>query len=295
MNRRRVSRVVVAMLGLVLVPAVSPLRAQMSGAACWQIAGTLNLDPSARDCVESWIDSLRSRNASNRTRARTALYTLGGRRAVDALRADYERSRSHEAKMATIFAMGTTGSPDDIAFLVRQLDGPTTGFNGNWVAIQAAASVLGLLRATSARPALRAAADRSEPATFAGPAILAALASLDRAPCAGTLTGDPEKSLFRIVMECGPESMDPHTRYADRAGGVWTFRNESWHLDAATNAERAKLPIVSGTVWLPSESYRAEVMINTGCGQLCGEGWLYRLVREGRTWRVVSAVMEWVS
>jgi hypothetical protein len=39
----------------------------------------------------------------------------------------------------------------------------------------------------------------------------------------------------------------------------------------------------------------AFVRLGMHCGALCGQGWTYRLVREGRRWRVVVGTFDWVS
>jgi len=52
---------------------------------------------------------------------------------------------------------------------------------------------------------------------------------------------------------------------------------------------------VSETVSIAPDGRRAEVMVSTWCGNLCGEGWRFRLMLVDHVWRVVGATMEWVS
>ena len=266
----------------------APLAAQ-----CWGDEAAVDDET----CVPLWTDSLRSTIEAHRSRARDALRVLGGRRAVDALRADFERAPNPQSRLAVIMAMGTTGSPGDVAFLVTQLQGPFTGDADVWYPITAAATTLGLLRATAARDSLRAVLVRNnEPNTFAGSAIATALASLDRPPCADSVTGDLERELIRIVMQCGPTSMSPRRRYNDStAGGVWSFEGDSWRFSAGTLVDSVRAPRVRAEATIDPGATRAKVTVSTWCGPLCGEGRSYRLMRTGKQWRVVSAVMEWVS
>jgi hypothetical protein len=281
-----------------LVLAVGRSAAQAPTAeSCWKAIEGSELYVVGSACLSVWADSLRSTVRVNRWRAGEALASLGGRAAVDALRREFEQSGSRESQLPLIWAMGTTGSPDDIAFLVSQLTGPFVGNADRWPATQEAATTLGLLRATSSREALRALLAKYGQSGFAGRAVAAALAALDRPPCADSVRGELRRELARIVMECGPQSMWTTQRYADRSsGGVWSFSGGSWRFRPGLSDAVAKsLPGVSSTVAVAADNLHASVTVSTWCGNLCGEGWTFRLVSDGAVWRVVNAVMEWVS
>lgn len=278
---------------------VSRSGAQATGSApapamCLPAVATSAVYAGGERCMPTWIDSLRSSVPQTSAVARNGLVIIGGRTAVDALRADYERAPNRESRMAVIMGMATTGSPEDIAFLSTQLQGRINDFNV-WPGIQAAAITLGLLRATGARDSLTAALARNGPSTFSGRAIAAAFASLDRPPCADSIAGDISQALIRIVMQCGPESMSTGARYLVAPSGVWSFTDGSWRLGARTPADSGTKTTVSTSATIASDGRRAEVNVNTWCGSLCGEGWSYRLMLIGGSWRVVAAVMNWVS
>ena len=280
----------------------SLLRAQVTRpnssvvSACWTEARSSKVPSANEACLAVWIDSLRSQDAGTSSLAREALAFVGGRAAVDALRANYDQRPSWASRLAVITAMATIGSPDDVAFLATQIQGPFTGNSDIWPVTQAAATTLGLLRATAAHDALSAALGRYGPSGFAGRAVATALASLDRPPCADSVRGELNRELVRIVMNCGPESMQTSSRYRDvAAGGTWRFTNGTWQLVTSIPADTATTPKVSSTVTLSSDGRGAEVYVSTWCGGLCGEGWSFRLLLSGNTWRVVSAAMRWVS
>jgi hypothetical protein len=266
-----------------------------TAADCWNRARNSELAVADDACVPVWIDSLQSRDAASSARARRALTAMGGRAAVNALRADYERAPNQASRRAVIMGMATTGSPEDIAFLVSQVRGPFTGKPDIWPATQTAATTLGLLRATAARDALSAALSQYGESGFAGRAVAAALASLDRPPCADSVRGDLNRELVRIVMQCGPQSMWTNTRYRDpSSNAVWSFADGSWRLGSPTPSDTGTTQVTE-TVTLARDGRHANVSVSTWCGMLCGEGWTFSLLRIGNLWRVVGAEMTWVS
>lgn len=291
-----------SLVGILVIVMSSSRASAQSGAPparsqCWSAAVTARVYDVADGCVSSWSDSLRSANPATSQLARDALRMTGGRAAVDALRRDFERTQTRESKLAVILAMGTTGSPEDVAFLAAQLQGAFTGVPNNGFEIQVAATTLGLLRATAARDSLQAALSRNGgDNTFARAAVAAALASLDRPPCADSVAGDLTRALERIVMRCEPQSMGKMWRYRDHAGrGIWSFSNGTWVLGPRTPADSATTSTLTNSVNIASDGRHAVVVVDTWCGPLCGEGWTFSLIRVGGTWRVVSAVMNWVS
>ena len=289
-------------LTIVLAGAAGPARlaaqvvASEATARCWSATATLELVAAGEGCVPVWADSLRSTVPAHSSRARIALTSIGGRAAVDALRADYERAPTRASRQAAITAMGTTGSPEDIAFLAAHLDQPFLSVPDRWPAIHAAATTLGLLRATGAREALRAALARnSESNTFAGRAISTALQSLDRPPCADSAVGNVERELMRIVIACRPQPMWVGQQYHDAtAGGIWTFARDAWQFTTGAPVDTT-IPRVRIRATIASNGRHAQVDISTWCGLRCGEGWTFGLLRAGAVWRVVSAVMHSVS
>lgn len=271
------------------------VRARALVADCWSLLQ--NPEPSVADdaCVPVWSDSLRSQDSERSARARRALIATGGRAAVSAVRADFERSPTLAARRAVIVSMATTGAPEDIAFLITQLRGPFTGNSDIWPATQDAATTLGLLRAKAARDALAAALAEYGEVGFAGRAVATALASLDRPPCADSARGELEKELVRLVMQCGPQSMSTGTRYRDSSrSGAWSSAGGGWRLDSLTPADTGRTS-VSVTVRVAQDGRHAEVAVSTWCGVLCGEGWTFSLLLMDRQWRVVGAEMIWVS
>ena len=297
--RTKAARVLVFLVVATLAIPASRLSAQTSGSAptpamCLASVSTAAVYAAGERCIPTWIDSLQSGMPGTSSVARYALMLTGGRTAVDALRSDYVRSPNRASRLAVIGAMATTGSREDIAFLSTQLQGQPHDPN-DWPGIEAAAVTLGLLRATAARDSLTAALGRNGQNSFSGRAIAAALTSLDRPPCADSIVGDTTQALIRIVMQCGPESMSTRARYLTEASGVWSFTGGVWRLGAGAPADSGVKTRVSTTATIEPDGRHAEVRVLTSCGRLCGEGWTYRLMFIGGTWRVVAAVMNWVS
>jgi hypothetical protein len=283
-------------LALVEAAGFAPLAAQATPSQCWSAAASLEVHTVGESCVPILADSLRSSAPENSARARMALERIGGRAAVDALRADHERAPTFQSRRAVIRAMGTTGSPEDVAFLVTQLRGQFPSGSGDWFEVHMAATMLGLLRATAARDSLQAALARNNnPNTYTNRAITTALASLDRPPCADSVAGDIERELIRIVVQCRPQPMWTTSSYRDSlAGGVWTFERDAWQFNHGAPTDTT-IPRVTMRAMIAPDGRHAEVHVFTLCGRRCGEFWPFRLVRTGDVWRVVSAVMAGAS
>jgi hypothetical protein len=290
---------IVAAVAEVGIP-TARLGAQSTGSAqapatCMSSIAASDVYAAGERCISTWTDSLRSTVPGTGLQARNALVMIGGRAAVDALRANYEWAPNRASRLTVIAGMATTGSPEDVAFLATQLQGRFTGDSEAWPRIQAAATVLGLLRARAARDSLTAALARNGQSGFAGRAVATALASLDRPPCSGSVDGDLNQALVRIVMQCGPQSMNTEHRYLAEPTDAWSFDEGAWHLGARTPADSGTKTRVSTATTIASDARHAEVAVTTWCGSLCGESWTFRLLFMGDAWRVVSAVMNWVS
>ena len=153
----------------------------------------------ASRCQRMWVDSLRSTDEPTSWVARSSLALLGGREAVDALRADLDRigdsPAARPARIVLIRAMGNTGSEEDVKFLITQLAPAPRQLD--WIYADAAATTLRFLRAESARGELKALASRSQPNTFVYASARAALWALDHPPA------EPRWSLRPAWSFCG--------------------------------------------------------------------------------------------
>jgi hypothetical protein len=246
-------------------------------------------------CTAAWAESLSSARAETRSISQGNLALVGGRTAVDALRAAYERKPSPIGVGILVNAMATTGSAEDIAFLKAQIAQPDP--SDAWPAIHAAINALAFLRVTDARDRLREIAAGS-PGRFTGVAAARALEMLDRPPCADSVDAvGPalDRELVRIVMECRPQALGKQSLYADDATGrVWQFSGDTWRARGRAAADTIGGTITTRIVHVPAEGI-AFVNFGMRCGSLCGEGWTYRLRRTGKTWRIISGTFEWVS
>src|SRR6185295_17795163 len=99
-----------------------------------------------------------------------------------------------------------------------------TGIGNTWPTVFAAINTLGVLRASAARDSIEAVLKRSGAGTFVHGAATAALASLDRPPCADSAGPDLQQTLIAVVMRCRPQAMWPTKAYRDATTkGTWTF------------------------------------------------------------------------
>ena len=248
----------------------------------------------ANHCFIEWINALGRRDQVSRDLALQALSTTGGRPAVDALRAEYDRAPDRQTRLALIRSMATTGSAEDVAFLMTQVGGPFVGNSDIWPITEAAATTLGLLRAVAARDTLRRLLQQYGRTGFAGRQVEWALEAIDRPPCADSVSGDLSRELVRIVMACRPPALQRQSTYRDvQTSGTWRFDGDIWRHYAGAPDSSGKT--VSAAALISAEGQDAIVLVATRCGPLCGEGWTFQLRREGRLWRVLSARFDWVS
>jgi hypothetical protein len=249
------------------------------------------------ECFIPWVNALVAPDLDDRNAARAGLSIIGGRPAVDVLRSDYERSKERGSLRALIAAMATTGSPEDILFLVSHLKGPFIGNSDIWGATQAAAMTLGFLRASPARDSLRALLARYGPESFAGHAVAWAVEAIDRPACADSTSPEIGRGLLRIVMSCNPPLLSKSVVYQDASsGGTWRFIGGAWRHSGWTAGDTTRYrSVMSSAIQISPDSTHAFVQISMNCGSLCGEGWTFRLLRVGKAWRVVNGRFDWVS
>jgi hypothetical protein len=254
-------------------------------------------------CMSTWLDSLRSTVKERSQLSRWALTTIGGRAAVDAIRlADEKRAPESAlpigpvapASPDLIYAMATTGEPQDVAFLLKQLRQIDHGLT--WTSIHAAAITLGLLRVEDARDELRRiAAPSGRGERFPQRGAAWALERLDNPPCADSVAGDLPRGLVKVVLQCRPSFLSTQRSYQDASTGtVWHFSNGKWQERPRLPADSA-LSTLTAQIELIPEANTAFVALGMHCGSLCGEGWSYRLRRVAGVWRVISASFNWVS
>ncbi len=245
-------------------------------------------------CMAMWIDSIESPLEERSEVAVHLLGVIGGRRAVDAFRPFWTRD-DPDLKSSLIYAMATTGTPEDRAFLRSIVS--DTGKNAKWSVL--AATVLGFLRDTASAPALQSLLE-GRPDRTDGHTLRKSLMLMNRPPCADSIAGDLARELLRILMECRDmflyrEQVRGEQRYRDAStGGIWTLTDSVFRERPATPSDSMRARITAEITIAESPGV-GFIRLGMHCGPLCGEGWTYRLVREGRRWRVVVGRFAWVS
>ena len=109
------------------------------------------------DAVPLLAQLLDSDNGPHVAMATVGLAYIGGKNAVSALRKKFERTKSEFVRHWLCFSIGSTGSPDDIEFLMTSLLDKNSGAD----TIKNASLSLGVLRAKEALDLLKRIADKS--------------------------------------------------------------------------------------------------------------------------------------
>jgi hypothetical protein len=232
-------------------------------------------------CLPVLERSLASRKTIRRLLAGYAMALLGGPRPVRLLRSEYLRRPTTNVRLLLCVAMGSTGSPEDIAFLRQKLLGEQIG--DEWPSIEAAALTLGLLRATAAQQDLEAAAIREED-TIASHAAATAVRWLRKPKCQMPPTGgDDPQDLILTVVRCGVPRMDEAPEfYETEHRSKWSYQDGQWsRREMLAAADSALLPRLSFQTYVSRSGGRALVAISLTFGRINGKGYTYVARKRG--------------
>ena len=224
------------------------------------------------------------------------LIRIGGPDVVGLFRKLYDQSKDETAKdvlrAALCWAMASTGSPEDIRFLIESLKGPLGGPKG--LAPRAAAYGLVVLRPESARTALEARASEYENVREE---VKFALARIKGKPWI-TPEMDSVKDEDLVVLALLGFGI-PHMRESDsfvepKANRIWIFSNNTWRFEPF----EAQGPFAPGNtleVFVTKDRKRAMVSVSITCGNACGYGYDFMLRKDEAGWRVVGLLPTWIS
>ena len=218
------------------------------------------------------------------------LMRISGPRTVAALRTVIQRNPSEQMKTLLCFSLASTGSDDDIDFLIRSLEGEHIG---NMWTRQAAFS-LGVLRAERAREALQQTASKNSRTTSAAQE---ALRWMDEGPwdTPPATSKKPEEAIILAVLRNGVPRTEDKRGFHDAENKCrWVLVGKSWKCEHESKRSK-KVPSISFRVLVAKDAERAVCFVSVDFGPLNASGYSYLLQKRDGKWMVIGMRSTWVS
>jgi hypothetical protein len=275
-----------------LAAAMEPIRA--SGYTLAQEQKVLETAVDGGSAVVSYLESvLAGSDTARRIVALKALAYIGGDSAIAALRSEYRKRPDGWTTTFLCDAVASRGNREDQDLLLRTLADRTRKPDGTSPRLAAVLS-LGVLRATSAMPALeRVVAE--EPGT--GTASIAAMVLdwMNARRIVAPLEGIPsqEAEIIAAVLENGIPDRFVGTFVDNGRGGTWNRRNGQWSFDSSIQSR--DLPSMDVRVHRAPDSSRALVAIDFRFSPDDAFGYHYVMRKIPQGWKVQCVVWAWVA
>jgi len=252
------------------------------------------------DAVSHFTASLKSGNEREKFIAAHALAYLGGRQAVDALMEEVKAGTDVRIKCLLLFAMGSTGSPEDIGYLIESLkSGGAAGERWEPMSYpkEQAAWTLGALGAGQAKEQLAA---MTKAGSAEGLSIMAAgyaLGWMDKPFAPLTLADGLENDkLIEALVEFGMAEMDLAAGFDDRARGMKITKDgKKWKIEKGSSG--GDLPVIQFSISAPKDGTAAvvDIAIWWSTSPLVGSGYHYKLEKRDGQWRLSGVLHKWIN
>ena len=223
------------------------------------------------------------------------LTLVGGPNAKNILKAEYDRRPATAFKTLLCFSMGSTGTKEDIDFLVQALRGDRAGHN--WAPVEAAALTLGVLKPKSAIEPLTA-CSKVDPKSRASKAALEALDWMqnNRLVPQSETAPEREKIILTIFQSGIPRTGESREFLEPEEGLCWVFSENTWRYQPAESVPAVSgLPHISFEVSVTSDGKKSFVQVGLNFGLLNGKGYTYLLRKEDNRWKVTGILSTWIS
>ncbi|MHC5036758.1 MAG: HEAT repeat domain-containing protein, partial [Planctomycetota bacterium] len=231
--------------------------------------------------------------------AALSLALLGGEEAKDILKRHAATKDFHSLKSSLCYCMATTGSKEDITFLIQTLSGDHT--SQHWVTTQAAALSLGALGARESVDELKNCASKNS-GTFTSNAAQLALGWIEKAGKRRSETPPPpeltEADKIRLCLfEFGiPRTNESKAFVEKRRNRVWRQTEKGWREEEISSGEpEDDLPAIDIDFVVSRDGARAIASVSLVFGRLNAIGYKFTLKRIHGGWSVRSILFTWVS
>lgn len=262
----------------------------------WELKPILQAFDMGETALPLLKDFLIKSNNENKTYWAThSIATIGGKKAIDIIRGAYKKTKSSLLKSFLCFTLASTGSKEDIEFLIQALQGEHIG--DEWPPIQQAAYSLGVLRAKKARSELEHTA-KKKPGTFASDAASDALKWIDgdmweTPQIENTIESD--EVILAMIRFGIPRLSESTTFYEKTSKRVWKRKEKTWSYEAQQELSTDTLPSISFSVHIAPDRVRAICSVGLHFGPLNGSGYEFIMKKIDGAWKVVGVMQTWIS
>ena len=259
----------------------------------------LDLGESAIPTLEKALDDPKS---AIRDFALESLFLIGGEKARDVLKKAHEKTKDEKIKLFLCLSMASTGTPDDVDFLMETL---ASGNDKNSMAASAA-----LLSLTVLKPEkmIEAVQSNSEAGAGMDPTFRELfLLSLDLGGADTPQMGSagPEDRVILTLFEFGiPGTGQSPVFLEEKKERTWKMENKSWSYFQDGNREIYKSgellnaynpPYIEFETHVNRDNTRALVRAGVIFGKLSGAGYSFVLKQVKGKWKVTGMMLDWMS
>ena len=259
----------------------------------------LDLGESAVPTLEKALDDPKQ---ALRDFALESLFFIGGEKARDVLKKDYEKTKDEKARLFLCLSMASTGTPDDVDFLMETL---ASGNDKNSMAASGA-----LLSLTVLKPEKMIKAVQSNAKAGAGMDPIFRelfLLSLDLggADIPQMRSVGPEDQVILTLFEFGiPGTGQSPVFLEEKKERTWKMENKSWSYFQDSNPEiyhsgellsSYNPPYIEFETYVNRDNTRALVRAGVIFGKLSGAGYSFVLKQVKGKWKVTGMMLNWMS
>ena len=225
------------------------------------------------------------------------LAIVGGQEAKQILQAEYEATKDPAIKSALVLCMASTGTEEDVDFLIRTLLSDT--FDKDWERVgdpETAALSLGVLRSKISLNALEKKSTNSEDQIAANTAreVIRWITSPDKVLNEEGLTSY-EDQIVLAILKCGVPGIHRNNVFFEREKNrVWHFSNGVWSFKHAKDSPR-DVPELSFEVYITQNGLNSLTSVSLHFGRLDATGYTYVLRKESGGWKVRGIKPTWIA
>ncbi len=243
------------------------------------------------------VKNVTASNVGQADIAVNCLVRIGGPEVVRFFRKMYDESadETYRDVMRAILckAMQSTGSGEDINFLMDSLSGSAWG-GVKGLAPRAAAYSLAVLKPEIAKTALK---NRSKELTVPSEEVKFTLERVNgrewHTPQAVSAKG-PD-AVILTVFRFGIPNISMSDAFVElKAKRIWKRTADTWRYEPLIDYDKYH-HFISFDVFVTKDGKRAMCSVGLFCGNTCGYGYDYVLKYDGEGWRVVGLFPTWIS